>query len=112
MPDNERETREVRGAENPADSSPTDSHGKGEVTGSSKIAGSVSVRTTRADRQGTDYFGTLAGGIIGQLIQQCEERLSEANECIDWYTREVDKIEKRLADLRQLENLANQDQQE
>lgn len=49
--------------------------------------------------------GSLHGGILRQLIETEHERLGEAQECITWYKKQVQKCEKRLAELAALERL-------
>lgn len=112
MASHERETPEVRGDEIRTPVREDDANREGSTARSSEQASGVSVGTTGADSTGSTVGFALLGGIIGQLIEQCEERLSEARECVDWYTREVDRVERRLNELKELEALAQQQQQE
>ncbi|MFH7243563.1 MAG: hypothetical protein ACHWZW_12005 [Spirulina sp.] len=55
---------------------------------------------------------SLFGGIVAQLISQVEDQLSEARECIALYQRAEEKYEKQLENLRQLQQLADQEAQD
>jgi len=58
---------------------------------------------TRRDPIAT--YGSLNGGILRQLIETERERLGEAQECIEWYEKQVEKCQKRLAELAALDRL-------
>jgi hypothetical protein len=51
----------------------------------------------------------LVGGILAQLIQDAEDRLGEAEECITWYQREKQKQVRRLATYRDLVKLSEEE---
>jgi hypothetical protein len=70
-----------------------------------------------SDCAGDEYLGqrtvgafgpgeTLVGGILAQLIQDAEDRLGEAEECIAWYQREKQKQVRRLETYRDLVKLS------
>jgi hypothetical protein len=59
----------------------------------------------------------ISGGILIQLIQDAEDQLEQAEACIKWYEDEKRKIQQRLDNLRQLQDLQlemldNEQQQE
>lgn len=59
-----------------------------------------------AAREGGEEEGssgsTIGGKIVAQLIQEAEDQLGTARECIDWYQREEEKILLKLDRLRRL----------
>lgn len=62
-------------------------------------------------REGKNRPGTVNGGIIAQLITDAEARLGEAQECVEWYLREIRKCEQRLEQLHHLLELERQQSQ-
>ena len=54
-----------------------------------------------------DYIALLTGGILGQLIQQAEGRLANAQACIEWYEEELKKAQAELDYFRQLKVAAD-----
>lgn len=112
MSSHEGKTREVRRAENPTDSGATDTHWQGDAARRSESSRGISQRAIGTNSQGTDHFGAITGGILGQLIADTEDRINEAAECLAWYQRELDKNQQRLANLRHLEELAKQQEAE
>lgn len=71
----------------------------------SRVDGDNAVGTGREVRTwGTGIFpDPISGGILSRLIQQAEEKLDNANACIDWYAREKERAEVALDELRQLQ---------
>ncbi len=57
-------------------------------------------------RRDLSQFADLLGGIIDQLLESEEARLKEAEECVDWYKREKEKVSRRVENLKQLQILA------
>lgn len=47
----------------------------------------------------------LLGGIIAQLIEETEDQLGDARECIAKYERTVQKLSRRLENLKRLQEL-------
>lgn len=110
--DAEGSARQIWGAEGGADAAPADSHGEGEVTRASRPPEHLGFRTDRADCTGGIPRGGVTGGILSQLISQAEDQLREAEECISWYERAKQKAHKQLENLKQLQQLAEQEAQD
>lgn len=111
MTGDEGKTREVRRIQDGVVEGAPNTDREGTTAESSRRTRGVNVGNVGTDRPWPTISDSLAGGIIGQLISDTEDRIAEAQECIDWYTREVEKNERRLANLRQLEELASQEEQ-
>ena len=62
-------------------------------------------RTDRAHRSRGGSGSTVTGGILDQLIAMQENRLSEVEDCIDWYEREKRETRGQLENLRKLKAL-------
>ncbi|MBL1177835.1 hypothetical protein [Pantanalinema sp. GBBB05] len=45
---------------------------------------------------------TLLGGIVSQLIRQAEDKLANAEECLEWYEREKQRATSDLQHLKDL----------
>ncbi len=43
------------------------------------------------------------------MIAQVEDQLGEAVECVEWYQRSVEKYQRQLDNLKQLQKLAEQE---
>ena len=112
MSGHEGKARKVRGDEIRTPLRKDDADREGATSRASEQSSGVSFGAAGTDSEGTVIGFALLGGIIGQLIEQCEERLSEAKECVNWYTREVERVEKRLTELKELEELAQQAEKE
>lgn len=52
---------------------------------------------------------SLGGGIIAQLILHLGDQLGEAVECVEWYQRSVEKYQRQLDNLKQLQRLAEKE---
>ncbi len=70
------------------------------------------VRTDCEDRVRRDIVRVLAGGILSQLIADCEDQLGESQELIEREQRRVEKIRKRLLNLKRLQEMQNEKGQE
>lgn len=85
------------------------SHSQGAASETGPEPEHLSLRTNRADCTGGIPRGGIAGGILSQLIQQAEDQLREAEECISWYERAKEKAQRQVENLRQLQQLAEQE---
>ena len=88
------------------------SNGKSAVAPESSGAEHFGVRTDRTGRTGGIPRGGIAGGILEQLVAQAEDQLREAAECIEWYQRSLEKAQRQLENLRQLQALAEEETQD
>lgn len=99
----EIETRGAWGTEVRGDQSPADPNSENGPSATGETSESVSVGILRAVGPGGD--GAIIGGIVTRMIADKEERIREVRECIKWYQ---DEELKRLAELEDLQQLANQ----
>ena len=102
------ETPEARGGEGCSDQHPDHPYSQERVRGDGHFPGSVTIRNAGTTGEG----GSIAGGILTRLIQDTQDRLNEARECIAWYEREEQKQIQRLADLEALQALADGNESE
>lgn len=103
---------EVRGVKVEFVVSPPNTDSEGQALGEGSGSGCQHVRVNREG--GSEGFpgGLLFGGILTQLIEQAEDQLREAQECISWYERAEEKARKQLENLKQLQQLADQESQD
>lgn len=110
--DAKRTTQQIRRAESGADGAAAYTHGQGNVDEESPGSEHLHLGADRADCTGGTAGSCLAGGILTQLISQAEDQLREAEECISWYERAKEKARKQLENLKQLQQLAEQEAQD
>lgn len=63
------------------------------------------LRVDRPNRLRGNTARVLLGGIIAQLIDETEDQLGDAHQCIATYQRRIAKLEKRLENMRRLQQL-------
>jgi len=63
------------------------------------------IGVNRPDWFGRDPLRCLPGGILTQLIEEVEDQLGDAEECITREKRRIVKLERRLQRLQQLQAL-------
>lgn len=102
---------EVRGDEGGPYAIAAYSNGKGSIASEGPSPQHLGIRVDRASRTGGIPRGGIAGGILEQLVIQAEEQLREAAECIEWYQRSFEKAQRQLENLRQLQALAEEENQ-
>lgn len=99
------ETLGVRGTKIRKAICPSDTYsegGAGAVGGESEyLSGGIA----GTSGEGTSQRPSLLGGILAQLIDDAEDRLGKAQECIGWYQREVEELQARLEKLKRLRQL-------
>jgi hypothetical protein len=111
--DGESKTRTTRSVEGGATLNPNDSGGQARARGVSPNNEHLSLGAFGAVGTAADFSGSLAGGILTQLIKQVDNQLGSAKyqvhnaeACLDWYQREKEVYEHRVQDLEeQLEHL-------
>jgi hypothetical protein len=81
---------------------PADANSEGGSGESSSGAGNLSGRSFGEDRPAKSTL-KLFGGILAQLIQDAEVQLGKAQECVEWYQREVAELQTRLENLKRLQ---------
>jgi hypothetical protein len=62
-------------------------------------------------RRDSPFRIRLVGGIIAQLIEETEDQLGDAQVCIARVQKEMEKLQRRLANLKRLQALQQQQQQ-
>lgn len=107
----EGKAQQVRGAEVRATGDAAHPNGKGEAGSVGGQVGLLGLGAVGANCPGGNLPPTVAGGIVAQLIEDARDRLSEAEECIQWYQRSADKAQRQLDHLTALADLLNADQQ-
>lgn len=85
------------------------------IDGNSTKLGNIGQRT--AGTSGTQankdtHGGGYTGGILDQMIVDCEDRLAEAKACIEWYQNVQERELKRRENLRQLEEMKEKELQQ
>lgn len=105
----ESTTQGQGGAENRAPECTGQPHGQGQPDFSRRGNGDFAGGITGATRSGGIAGDPVTGGIIAQLIAQVEDQLGEAVECVQWYERSVEKYQRQLENLKQLQQLAEQE---
>ena len=108
----ERGPREIWGAEGQPNGATPYPHSQREADESGSTTKYLDIGASRADCTGGIPRGGVAGGIVSQLIAQAEDQLREAQECISWYQRSEEKIQRQLENLRQLQELAEQEEEQ
>jgi len=63
------------------------------------------LRVDRPNRLRENTARVLLGGIVAQLIDEIEDQLGDAQECIATYQKRIAKLEKRLESMRRLQEL-------
>ena len=103
----ESQTSSVRRGEEQAIQRPDDSHGVSGIGTKSKSSGFVGSRLSGGSWEGVNPFVLVefSNRVLDRLIWSTENRLGEARECIEWYTREVEKLEAELHQLKAIESL-------
>lgn len=101
------QTSSVRGGEEQAIQRSDNSNG---VSGIGKEGGSSRTLDSGLARGGWEGINPFvlvefSNRVLDRLIWSTENRLGEARECIEWYTREVEKLEAELQQLRLIESL-------
>lgn len=86
---------------------------EGGVGTTSGSFGDISERVSRASssQQGPVPGYTTNGKILTQLISDAEDRLEEAEACLEWYENVKQRELKRLANLRKLQEEEEQERQ-
>lgn len=110
--DAKRKSAEVRGVEGQSPTASTNSHSETEISLEGSGIGCERVRVDRAGSPQGVLGGLLLGGILEQLISSAEDQLRETQECISWYQRAEEKARKQLENLKQLQQLAEQESQD
>lgn len=85
------------------------------IKGDSPELGSIGERTARTgwtqtseDTDGGGYHG----GMLDQMIVDCEDRLAEAEACLEWYENVKQRELKRRENLRKLEEMRDKELEE
>jgi hypothetical protein len=81
---------------------------KAGVAAVSNLNESICERIFRAIREGK--ANGITGGILARMISDKQDRIREAEECIEWYERERQKRSGELMELQQLVESLLQDQ--
>lgn len=63
------------------------------------------LRVDRPDRVGRNRTRFVLGGILAQLIDETEDQLGDAQECIAREKRRIAKLQQKLDNLKQLQEL-------
>ena len=93
-----------RGAEESTPTATGQHSSQGRIGGDSPVHRCVSVRASgTAGEKGTSA-NSIAGGILSQLIEMLNDRLAETRDCIQWYEKEEQKINRQLANLEALQH--------
>lgn len=97
----------VWGAENGTPDSPDDSNGISRTGTAGGSARDNSPGLSGTNWEKVDPFVLVEFGdrVLQRLIQQTENRLTEAQECITWYQRDVDKLQAELQQLKEIQTL-------
>lgn len=70
------------------------------------------IGANRQNRVRGDLVRVVAGGIVSQLIADYEDQLGESQELIEREQRRIEKITKRLLNLKRLQEMQNEQSQE
>lgn len=105
-------SRQVWGAKGQQDGAAPHPNSEAEAHRASSEDEHFHIGADRADCTGGIPRGGLAGGILKQLIHQAENQLREARACISWYQEAEEKAEQQLANLLELQRLAENDHQD
>lgn len=103
---------EVRGVKVEFVVSPPNTDSEGQALGEGSGSGCQHVGVNRAGGAQGVLGGLLLGGILEQLISSAEDQLRETQECISWYQRAEEKARQQLENLKQLQQLAEQETQD
>lgn len=107
--DGQVNTRQVRGTQDGAARAEPDPNSKTAANSEGSGIGGERVGIGRESCTQGVFGGELLGGILTQLIEQAEDQLRETQECISWYQRAEEKARKQLENLKQLQQLADQE---
>jgi len=100
-------TQEERRKNRPT-GNPSQSDSERGVGSTSSGAGDIGSGDDRAAWAEGGRSHLITGGILSQLIQETEDQLAEDKECVDWYQRQIEKHERKLTNLRQLQKIQQQ----
>jgi len=103
------QTEAIPGTEGSGFSGSANQAGEGRPTGIGRATGNASIGNRGAAGPWGIASNPVTGGIIAQLIAQVEDQLGEAVECVEWYQRSVEKYQRQLDNLKQLQKLAEQE---
>jgi hypothetical protein len=104
------QTLEMGGTE--VGSTPSAENDANGVAATQGESGAFGVVDSGLSRNGSPFDSRpITGGIIAQLIADAEDRLGEMEECVVWYRKEVAKAQKRIAELKELQQQLEADSQ-